>query len=211
MPSDWDLPTEGMLYHRDLYAKSALTRFYFHYKEDLVVRFLPSEGTIVDMCCGEGLLLGRLVQRYPGARVLGIDLSDENVRICRGLGLPAVRASIYRTPLATGSVDACLLIEALEHLDEPAEAANEIRRVLRPGGVLLALFPNDLVFKVARLVTLKWREANYAYGHVHQWTPGEVDRLLSASGFKVERHQSIPGPWFFSSLAHLVVGRRIDD
>jgi ubiquinone/menaquinone biosynthesis C-methylase UbiE len=52
-----------------------------------------------------------------------------------------VIAGAYDIPLADGSVDTVLLTEVLEHLETPEKALAECRRVLRPGGHLIATTP----------------------------------------------------------------------
>lgn len=47
----------------------------------------------------------------------------------------------HNLPVADGSVDAVIVIEALHHMDDPARTASEISRVLRPGGYLVTFEP----------------------------------------------------------------------
>ena len=56
-----------------------------------------------------------------------------------------VRGDAHMLPLREGAVDSVLCTEVLEHLVQPARGADEMRRVLKPGGRLLLttrfLFP----------------------------------------------------------------------
>ena len=56
--------------------------------------------------------------------------------------LPIARANVAALPLADGSVDTVVLLDVLEHLDEPAAAVAEARRVLRPDGQLVLSVPH---------------------------------------------------------------------
>jgi len=208
MPVDYDLPAEGMIYQRDQYAKGGIGRRYWDYRDSRILRHLPSEGTILDVGCGEGITLERLV-REPGARrVIGLDRSNENWRICARHGLPIIGGSVFSLGIRSGSLDACLFLEVIEHLDEPEAALRELARVLKIGGRLLVLFPNDLVFALARMATGKWREALYDPGHVKQWTPREMRRVLRAAGLAVVAEESLPFVFWPFSLHHLVVAER---
>ena len=51
-------------------------------------------------------------------------------------GLETVEADARRLPLADASVDAAMLVSMLHHVEEPAAALAEARRILRPGGRL---------------------------------------------------------------------------
>ncbi len=54
---------------------------------------------------------------------------------------PDILASIYKIPLAGESVGAIICKSVLEHLEEPAAAVAEMRRILKPGGRILVYVP----------------------------------------------------------------------
>ncbi|MEW6682300.1 MAG: class I SAM-dependent methyltransferase [Nitrospirota bacterium] len=211
MPVDYDLPAEGMIYQRDQYAKGGVGRRYWDYRDARILRHLPRCGLILDAGCGEGITLERLVRERGERRLLGVDRSEENRQICVRHGLPVIGGSVFELGIRSNSVDACLFLEVIEHLDHPEAALREFARVLKVGGLLLVLFPNDLVFALARLATGKWREALYDPGHVKQWTPREMRRALAAAGFTVVAEESLPFRFWPISLHHLVVAKRRAD
>jgi SAM-dependent methyltransferase len=91
-------------------------------------------------------------------------------------------------------------------LHHPERALREIYRILRPGGKLLILFPNDLVFLLARLLTLKFKEAFYDPGHLRQWTPAQLSRTMETFGFKIAASRNIPFYFWSFSLHGLIFG-----
>ena len=100
-------------------------------------------------------------------------------------------------------------MEVIEHLDFPEDVIAQIHKILKPGGKLLIVFPNDLVFKIARILTLKIKEAFYDPGHVKQWKPQLMRLFLSEFGFKVCFSKSIPFFSWNTSLHCLVAARKI--
>ncbi len=54
---------------------------------------------------------------------------------------PDIQASVYKIPLPNGSVGAVICKSVLEHLEEPGQAVDEMYRILKPGGRLLAYAP----------------------------------------------------------------------
>jgi len=54
-------------------------------------------------------------------------------------GLETVEADAQRLPFADASFDAVMLVSMLHHLEDPAAALAEARRVLRPGGRLAVM------------------------------------------------------------------------
>jgi len=66
-----------------------------------------------------------------------VDAARGMLREARGHGLAAVRGDAATLPVADGSVDAVLVVDALHHMSDPDGVFAAARRVLRPGGVLV--------------------------------------------------------------------------
>jgi SAM-dependent methyltransferase len=82
---------------------------------------------VLDLGCGLGgysRALGEL-----GFECYGLDVVDEYVEAARGIGVRADRYDGERVPLADGAVDTVILVEVLEHLDEPEAILREAARV----------------------------------------------------------------------------------
>jgi ubiquinone/menaquinone biosynthesis C-methylase UbiE len=100
----------------------------------------------LDLGCGLG---GKtvFVAGLGPRRLLGLDLSRENLRAARAFsntrdarGTEFAAADAARLPLREDSIDLVVATDAFEHFPRPAEALSEIARVLRPGGRLAAVF-----------------------------------------------------------------------
>lgn len=182
------------LYQRKQYQKGGVGRIYWDYRDRVAISLLNErDKRIVDLGCGEGITLAKLVRMFPTSEVIGIDYLEENVNICHNYGLKKVcKGDVYALDLADNSVDAVVFMEVIEHLEHPEIAIKEIRRILKLGGKLITVFPNDGFFKIARLLTLKFREAAYDPGHVKQWTHKEMKRSLNQHGFSVFFTRSTP-------------------
>ena len=101
---------------------------------------LAPGATVLDVGCGPGHYLAALVARDPAGAVVGIDLSTGMLREARERsGVRAVAgASAAALPFTDDAFDAVLAMHMLYHVPDVAGAIAELRRVLRPGGVLLA-------------------------------------------------------------------------
>ena len=119
MPVDVNLSKDGMIYQREQYQKGGIGRRYWDYRDEQILKFLKDSKTIIDIGCGEGILMDKMVQRFPEKRVFGIDPSPENADICKTHNLDVYSGSVYELPLADASVDCVLFIEVIEHLDNP--------------------------------------------------------------------------------------------
>jgi len=181
------------IYQRQQYAKGGFGRWHWDKRDQMALDLVrPSDLTIVDIGCGEGLTLEKMHRLFPERKVLGIDFLPENIDICRRHGCKAELGDVCNLQLSSKSVDFVLFMEVIEHLEATETAIQEIHRVLVPGGRLVIVFPNDKVFKLARILTLRFREAAYDPGHVRQWTPHDMRKFLSEQGFTTAFYRNIP-------------------
>jgi SAM-dependent methyltransferase len=159
---------------------------------------------ILDVGCGEGDVSVAL-RELTGSRVVGVDISEVVVAHCRERGLEAHRVSIGDEPLPfpNSSFDLVYMAEVLEHLHHPDPAADEIARVLRPGGHLLlttpnlACLPNRLLLalglqplysevsevKVLGRGSARLGEGGEPVGHVRLFTKRALRQFLELHGF----------------------------
>ncbi len=203
MPVDTNLEKDGMIYQREQYAKGGIGAKYWNYRDAVALGYVKGK-RVVDVGCGEGITLEKLVKLYPDKQIMGIDSEPENIDICTKQGLPVQYGSVYNLPFDAASIDCVLFFEVIEHLDEPIRALLEIYRVLKPGGRLILIFPNDLMFMISRLLTGMLKEAFYNSGHVRQWTPFKIKKALHSTGYKIVKHRSIPFQFWAISLHHIV-------
>ncbi len=121
----------------DYYNRPRLKRFVSHF---------PTDGTILDFGCHDGVFLNLL--RRHGRRGLGIDYDLKQVQHCRGFGLEAMRADIFefaRDPENEGKYAGIMMSDFVEHFDPRPlqELLDQSVRILRPGGVLAIITPNS--------------------------------------------------------------------
>lgn len=207
MPVDTNLAKEGMIYQRDQYAKGGLGVRYWDYRDKVALSHVTGK-RIVDIGCGEGITLEKLVRLYPDRQIVGIDSEPENIKICQIHGLPIQYGTVFDLPFEDNSIDCILFFEVIEHLYEPEKALAEIRRVLKPLGRLALIFPNDRMFMISRLLTGMFREAFYDAGHVRQWTPSKIRKALKAAGFSILVQRNLPFLFWSISLHHLSVAEK---
>lgn len=74
-----------------------------------------------------------------GWQPLVVDRSPQMLARASDKGLDTIRAEATSLPLADDSFDAVMLVSMLHHVDSPAKALAEAKRVLRPGGRLAVM------------------------------------------------------------------------
>ncbi len=106
----------------------------------LLVASLPDlrSPTCVDLACGTGDVSFLLARRYPGGRIVGLDLTEPMLSIAGGRNrFPNVRFArrdLCDTGLPDGSVDIVTGSYALRNAPDLVTAIDEIGRILKPGG-----------------------------------------------------------------------------
>lgn len=99
---------------------------------------------VLDIACGEGY--GSTLLAARAASVVGVDVSSEAVAHAeRKYSLKNLRfqtGDCRSIPIEASSVDVVVSFETIEHLEEHEEYMLEIRRVLKPGGLLIISSPN---------------------------------------------------------------------
>lgn len=138
-------------YNKNYYSKELGKR---HQWYDMVMYDLRasvrSNDKVLEVGCGESGALRSLVrEKLIGEKnIYGIDQSNKATEELKRI-LPQAHiepGDIYRLPFKDAYFDIVLMMEVIEHLQDPAIALKEIKRVLKPGGLLYISFPNFSIF-----------------------------------------------------------------
>jgi len=118
------------------------------FTDEALLALLPAHWVVADLGCGSGTVTARLAPAV--ARVVAIDASPEMLEAARertrGLAnVELLDGDLAALPIADATCDAALLLLALTHVADPARAAGELARILRPGGraVVVDLLRHD--------------------------------------------------------------------
>ncbi len=142
---------------------------------------LPESGTLLDIGCGSGQTMAWFEAENPGWETTGVDVAPEGLTAARALGLKSVySASALQLPFRDESVDLVITLDVIQHLPLDGgddTALREIRRVLRPGGLLL-LRTNGQAFP---------RTSPDAAFNFRKYRTSELRPKLEAAGLEVVR------------------------
>jgi ubiquinone/menaquinone biosynthesis C-methylase UbiE len=97
---------------------------------------------VLDAGCGPGTITLGLARRVTPGQVVGIDIEDSQFADARekaqreSLHMELQKASIYELPFDNASFDAVFSHAVLQHLSDPGAALAELKRVLKPNGMI---------------------------------------------------------------------------
>lgn len=136
-----------------------------------------SRPCILDIGCGTGIVL---LEHAKRGSAFGVDMNPHALAATRrrSIAAPLVRASAGELPFASDSFDVVTCLDVLYHrgVSGDAIAAEEIYRVLRPGG--LAILTDSAL-------PCLWSRHDEVMHAARRYTRGRFEDLLIHAGFKV--------------------------
>jgi ubiquinone/menaquinone biosynthesis C-methylase UbiE len=153
-----------------------------------IARRLNPEERVLEIATGTGILSLGLSGHLR--QIDAVDFSPEMIRRAkakaRESGITNVRFAVedaYKLSFPAESFDAVILANALHIMPEPEKALKEVKRVLKPEGVLIApTFVHAGSRKAAFLSRLMSLTGFRAY---HKWTQQSYHAFLEQNGFTV--------------------------
>ncbi len=178
--------------------------FYQMYRAQVLARVDGVNGRdVLEIGCGEGMM-------FDGTSMSPVQMDVSITRVLRatGKGRFLLCGDGYDLPFATASFEVVLLIAVLEHTREPWRVLAEAKRVLKPGGRVIMVVPNDATMSAGRLLLRKF-PIRYP-DHLTFTTPGKMRRWL-ADGFRITEAFHLPFRRlpFAANLYHFVVAERV--
>jgi len=158
---------------------------------------LADPASLLDVGCGEGVLVHRWAQRLGrDRRVVGIDLEEESIQA--GWAQHTAPNLEYRImkaedlPFADHEFDLATAIEVLEHVPDPAHTLAEMARCAQRH--LLVSVPREPLWRALNMARgAYWPDLGNTPGHLNHWSKRSFVKLLSRYGQVVEVRS--PFPW----------------
>jgi 2-polyprenyl-3-methyl-5-hydroxy-6-metoxy-1,4-benzoquinol methylase len=162
--------------------------------DELLERAEPD--SLLDVGCGEGMLVQRIAQRLDPRRVVGVDVEEASIQAgwaahrAPNLEYRAMRAE--ELPFGEGEFDTVSAIEVLEHLPDPERTLAQMARCAQRH--LLVSVPREPLWRVLNMARgAYWSQLGNTPGHLNHWSRSAFLELLSGHGEVVEARS--PFPW----------------
>jgi 2-polyprenyl-3-methyl-5-hydroxy-6-metoxy-1,4-benzoquinol methylase len=152
--------------------------------------------SLLDVGCGEGVLVHQWAQRLGDARVVGIDLEEPSIQAgweqhkAPNLEYRVMRAE--NLPFAEKEFDTACAIEVLEHVPDPEHTLSEMARCAERH--LLVSVPREPLWRMLNMARGAYlRDLGNTPGHLNHWSKRSFVQLLSRYGEVAETRS--PFPW----------------
>jgi 2-polyprenyl-3-methyl-5-hydroxy-6-metoxy-1,4-benzoquinol methylase len=167
------------------------------FERDLQQLFeLAAPKSVLDVGCGEGVLVQQWAQQLETGRIVGIDLEEESIQAGwaqhQAPNLKYMVMEAENLPFADGEFELASAIEVLEHVPDPEHTVSEMARCA--SAHMLVSVPREPLWRMVNMARgAYWREVGNTPGHINHWSRGSFAALLSRHGEVVEVRS--PFPW----------------
>jgi SAM-dependent methyltransferase len=192
-------------YSDDSYDPAVMDRLYprylaaFQAKEEPYRRLVAKDARVLEIGSHYGAFLD--VAQTWGWEAEGVDIGEDTSRFARSRGLTVHTCDVSECRFPGESFDAVFVWNCYEQIEDPQPLLREVRRILKPRGLLTVRTPNGLFYRLCRALLRRpdlpgtgrefVREAlgynnllgfPYLYGH----NPATLSLQAGTAGFKIE-------------------------
>ncbi len=156
--------------------KEGKNRFLFNKRLEIIFPFVPQEGNILDVGCGDFEMLDAL-RETKNIIPYGVDIMPHDERV--------IKADCSNLPFQDNFFDCLICAAVIEHILDQKKALLEFKRVLKKGGRLIITTPNPLYSGLSRLgalLGLKYKE-----GFDNSLSLRKLSSLVKETGFTIEQ------------------------
>ena len=184
-------------------SKNRLVSFVHNNRLDNIVKSVFSRNKrILDAGCGEGHLLQRL-HNFKDNEYYGIDVTPIAIEHAK-LRCPFAKiktGNLLETGYDDNFFDVVICTEVLEHIPQFKLVLREFKRIVKPGGLLIISFPNEILWTISRFFL--GRKPIKVPDHFNSFRPSKMKEFV---GMKVISKFGLPFRLpFFCSLGYQMV------
>lgn len=163
----------------------------WHALKRILLSEIKDYSTVLDIGSYDGFTPGKLTEKYPGLRIILVDLDFSGLIKAKQKNLNALCGSALNLPVRDSTIDTVLCLDIIEHIDNDSKVIAEISRVLRKNGRFILTTPKENGVYFPLLGKKRTLEINKGWGHVRPGYSREgIDLLLGAHNLEREKTDS---------------------
>lgn len=159
-----------------------------------------NSGRILDLGCGEGHILKMLSNSYEK---YGVDVSKTALKLANDKNIHIKLCNLNKDFPFDMKFDFMICSEVLEHLENPFDVLENVKKHLTEDGLFLVTIPNVTHWR-HRVSLLLGKSPNYDKTHINFWDLDSFIKLLHDRGYEIlDFYPTYFDPRFFSKLPRL--------
>jgi len=149
--------------------------------------------SVLEVGCGAGQFIRAVKRLRPELDCYGADISLEAIALAKDNndGVSYALSESKKLPYADGSMDAVLIFDVLEHVEDPAGLVDEIRRVLKSGGIFYCFVPCEgdalSMWNWLRKIGVGGDLTQKHAGHINYFSRASLRQLFLKSSWQMAR------------------------
>lgn len=172
-------------FHEDALENHFLNKISRNYTLYQLTKNLLSvtQPTILEIGCSSGYMLRKIQQFIPHAILIGSDVVYKPLlELSKKLTIPLLRFDILQCPLPDSCIDAIILLNVLEHIEDDATTLKQIYRILKPNGVLILEVPaGPHLYDAHDRICM----------HFRRYKLSKLCKFISGQGFKISKRSHL--------------------
>ena len=170
-PSDWYDPQA---------VRAETSDFWVQARAEKILRILRNNGIKVMWEVGAGDGNVAILLRKAGIAVIAIEPLRNGAQSLANHGVMAYLGTLEDLAFPDASIEVIGIFDVLEHLEQPQLVMSEVRRVLKPGGLLITTVPaHQFLFS----------DFDLSIGHFRRYSRKSLEKLLMENGFSSNKIQ----------------------
>ncbi|MCC7492246.1 MAG: class I SAM-dependent methyltransferase [Fimbriimonadaceae bacterium] len=176
----------GADYQHSYYGRSIARKLKTsYYRWNVIEAVKPGPGSFLDVGCSYGTMLKAGAER--GWSTHGVDIAPAMIDYAKTVGQDVRLGSLTKIPYDDDTFDVIHARHVLEHDIQTYAALAELRRVMKPGGILVVEVPDGDCARTRRNPAAE--VPNWSYLHMVTFTPTTLAGFMARSGW-----QYVPPP-----------------
>ncbi len=173
-------------------------------RAEIILSEIIKKEKILEIGCGRGFYLKALRDINPKIEITGIDLNQKYLNVAKKYvddkNVKIIKGDATKLKFKNNTFEAIIASEILEHIKDDKKAMEEIKRVLKPKGIVMISVPNqeypfcwdplnwclERIFKTHVASKIWWLAGIWA-GHVRLYKEDDLVEKIEKSGLKIKK------------------------
>ena len=195
----------------EYHSKNIFVRSLFLKRLEIAIRLAEpklksdSDLKVIDLGCGEGVLLKLIEENFKNVKTFGIDIEPNVLALKKFLKAEIKVADLRDSGFPNGFFDVVFCLDVLEHFQKLKEPIVEIKRIIKEDGFLVTSSPTENFFyKLGRFFTTGTMSMEKGPCSPHFYGAKTIEDFLSANNFQIIKKKLLPAISFLS-LFHIII------